>query len=328
MTALGIDLGTASVLVYVQGRGVVLAEPSVVAIDKNTEKTVAVGEQARQMLGKTPANIDAIRPIRNGVIADYEVTETMLKYFIRRVLGGGFSFFFRPSVVVCVPACVTSIERKGVIDAAISAGARRVALIEEPKAAALGAGIDIDRPYAGMVVDIGGGTTDIAVLSLGGVVVSASVPCAGNKIDEAIVKFFRERNLIIGERAAEDVKMLLGCSFDKKDVRTTELRGRDLITNLPSIVAVSSLDIAKAVNAPVSEILGAIVGVLEKTPPELAGDICESGIILTGGGALLKGLDRLISRIVGVPVKIAEDPLTCVAVGTGVAESRGIEFVS
>ncbi len=328
MTTLGLDLGTASVLVYIEGRGIVLTEPSVVAIDKNTERSVAVGEQARQMLGKTPANIVAIRPIRDGVIADYEITESMLKYFIKRVMGGGFCML-RPSVVVCVPASVTSVERRAVIEAAISAGAKRVAVIEEPMAAALGAGIDVDRPYAGAVMDIGGGTTDIAVISLGGIVVSRSVPVAGNKMDEAIVKYFKNKhNLIIGERAAEDLKILLGCSCDKRDLKTTELRGRNIISNLPSSVTVTSADIAEAIREPIRSMIDATLEVLENTPPELAGDIWEDGIVLTGGGALLGGLDKIIEKRFGIPVKIAEDPLTCVAIGAGIAESRGISFTT
>ncbi len=327
MTTLGIDLGTASVLIYIEGRGIVLTEPSVVAIDKNLDRTVAVGEQAKQMLGKTPTNIVAIRPIRDGVIADYEVTEYMLRYFIKRVTGGGFNFF-RPSVIICVPAAVTSVERRAVREATINAGAKKVAIIEEPFAAALGAGIDVDRPYAGTVIDIGGGTTDIAVISLGGTVVGTSVPVAGNKIDEAIVRYFKNKhNLIIGERVAEDLKILLGCSFDNKNVKTTEVRGRDVFTNLPACVPVSSADIADAIRDPIYKILDALVDVLENTPPELSGDIEESGIIMTGGGALLKGLDRFLTKQIGVNVRSADDPITCVAIGTGKAEARNIEWL-
>lgn len=332
MTTLGIDLGTASVLVYIEGRGIVLTEPSVVAVERTpegSEKLVAVGEKARLMLGKTPENIETIRPMRDGVIANCDITKRMLKYFIDRICRSGpFAPFLRPAVIICVPACATSVERDAVITAAITAGARKVALVEEPMAAAIGAGIDIDRPYGGIVVDIGGGTTDIAVLSLGRIVVSDSVRCAGNKIDEYIVKYFRDRGLIIGERAAEELKILLGCSFDGSDVKTTEIMGRDVVRNTPASRSVSSADLADAIRTPVGEIMRAISGVLQKTPPELCGDIFESGIILTGGGALLKGLDRLIADAVGVPVKIAEDPLTCVAVGAGLSNDRDITFIS
>lgn len=319
---LGIDLGTASVLVYVKGRGIVLSEPSVVAIDRNTEKVVAVGEQARQMLGKTPANIVAIRPIRDGVIADYEVTEVMLRYFIKRV-GGKSLRFIRPSVMVCVPAEVTSVERRAVIEAALSAGAKKAVLIEEPMAAALGAGIDVDEAAGNFVVDIGGGTTDVAVISLGGIVISESVRTAGNKIDEAIVRYIRKKyDMMIGERSAEELKILVGSVYGEKAERFTELRGRDLINGLPKTVKITSFDMAEAVSEPVTAILEAIVRVLEKTPPELSSDIYDKGIYLTGGGALLRGFDKLIAETAGVPVIIAEDPVSCVAVGTGIAALR------
>lgn len=323
---LGIDLGTASVLVYIEGRGIVLSEPSVVAIDRNSGRAVAVGEQARQMLGKTPANIVAIRPIRDGVIADYEITEVMLRYFINRVRNRGIKIF-RPSVVVCVPAEVTSVERRAVIEAALSAGAKRAALIEEPMAAALGAGLEIDAPAGNLVVDIGGGTTDIAVISLGGVVVSDSVKVAGNKIDDAIVRYIRKNHgLMIGERSAEDLKILVGTAYSENDNRFTELRGRDLINGLPSTVKITAKDIEDALIEPLGTILDSLRKVLENTPPELSGDIYDKGILLTGGGALLRGLNKRISNTVGVPVKIAEDPLACVALGTGIAAGRGVVF--
>ncbi len=323
---LGIDLGTASVLVFIEGRGIVLSEPSVVAIDRNTEKVVAVGEQARQMLGKTPANIVAIRPIRDGVIADYEITEVMLKYFINRVRSRGIKIS-RPSVVVCVPAEVTSVERRAVIEASLSAGAKRAALIEEPMAAALGAGIDVEQPVGNMIIDIGGGTTDIAVISLGGIVVSDSVKVAGNKIDDAIIRYIRKNyNLMIGERAAEDLKILVGSAYPKNRQKFTELRGRDLINGLPATVKITEYDIAQALEEPLGTILESLRKVLENTPPELAGDIYDRGIVLTGGGALLDGLDRLIALAVGVPVRIADDPLACVALGTGIVARRGAMF--
>ncbi len=323
---LGIDLGTASVLVYIEGRGIVLSEPSVVAIDRNIDKIVAVGEQARQMLGKTPANISAIRPIREGVIADYEITESMLRYFIRRVKGKGINLF-RPSVIVCVPAEVTSVEKRAVIEAALSAGAKKAALIAEPMAAALGAGLDIDKPTANMIIDIGGGTTDIAVLSLGGIVSAVSVKTAGNKIDEAIIRYIRKtHNLMIGERAAEELKVLIGSAYPENDSRFTEIQGRDLINGLPKSIRIKSSDIAQALSEPLGHIIEAVRKVLENTPPELAGDIYDTGILLTGGGALLPGLDKLISEAIGVPIKVAQDPLACVAIGTGMAVSRDVVF--
>ncbi|MHC9543862.1 MAG: rod shape-determining protein [Vulcanimicrobiota bacterium] len=316
---MGIDLGTASVLVYVRGRGIVLSEPSVVAIDKNTDKILAVGEQARQMLGRTPANIVAIRPMRDGVIADYEVTEAMLKYFINRVYGRGWRLF-RPYVMICVPAEVTSVEKRAVIEAALSAGAKKANLIEEPMAAAIGAGLSVEEPGGNMVVDIGGGTTDVAVISLGGIVVSESLRVAGNKMDEAIVRYIRKNyNLMIGERTAEDLKIQIGSAYPPQEPLSLNIRGRDLINGLPKSISVTSMEVMEAIEEPVSSIVEAVKSVLERTPPELAADIIDRGILLTGGGALLRGMDELLTKSTGMPVKVADDPISCVAIGTGKA---------
>jgi rod shape-determining protein MreB and related proteins len=316
---MGIDLGTASVLVYVRGRGIVLSEPSVVAIDRNTDRILAVGEQARQMLGRTPANIVAIRPLRDGVIADYEVTEAMLKYFINRVYGRGWRIF-RPYVMICVPAEVTSVEKRAVIEAALSAGAKKANLIEEPMAAAIGAGLNVDEPGGNLVVDIGGGTTDVAVISLGGIVVSESLRVAGNKMDEAIVRYVRKNyNLMIGERTAEDIKIQIGSAYPLKEPLSMGIRGRDLINGLPKTITVTSHEILEAIEEPVGSIVDSVRSVLEKTPPELAADIIDRGILVTGGGALLRGIDMLLTKATGMPVRIADDPISCVAIGTGKA---------
>jgi rod shape-determining protein MreB len=316
---MGIDLGTASVLVYVRGRGIVLSEPSVVAIDRNTDKILAVGEQARQMLGRTPANIVAIRPLRDGVIADYEVTEAMLKYFINRVYGRGWRLF-RPYVMICVPAEVTSVEKRAVIEAALSAGAKKANLIEEPMAAAIGAGLNVEEPGGNLVVDIGGGTTDVAVISLGGIVVSESLRVAGNKMDEAIVRYIRKNyNLMIGERTAEDLKIQIGSAYPIKEPLAMSIRGRDLINGLPKSINVTSREVMEAIEEPVSSIVEAVKSVLERTPPELAADIIDRGVLLTGGGALLRGVDELLAKATGMPVKVADDPISCVAIGTGKA---------
>jgi len=318
---MGIDLGTASVLVYVRGRGIVLSEPSVVAIDRNTDRILAVGEQARQMLGRTPANIVAIRPLRDGVIADYEVTEAMLKYFINRVYGRRWRIF-RPYVMICVPAEVTSVEKRAVIEAALSAGAKRAHLIEEPMAAAIGAGINVDEPGGTMVVDVGGGTTDVAVISLGGIVVGESIRVAGNKMDEAIVRYIRKNyNLMIGERTAEDMKIQIGSAYPQEEPLSMNIRGRDLINGLPKTVAISCDEVREAIEEPLTSIVESVKTVLERTPPELAADIIDRGILLTGGGALLRGIDCLLSRATGIPVRIADDPVSCVAIGTGKAVS-------
>jgi rod shape-determining protein MreB len=319
---IGIDLGTANVLVYVRGKGIVLREPSVVAKDVRTNKTLAVGEEARQMLGRTPTNIQAIRPLRDGVIADFEVTEAMLNYFIKKVTKqrSWWSALFRPkpSVVICVPAEITSVEERAVRDAAKLAGAKSVDIIEEPMAAAIGAGLPIEGPSGNMVVDIGGGTTDVAVISLGGIVVSQSIRVAGNKLDEAIIRHIRRvYNLMIGERTAEEVKIKIGSAHRLEQELAMEIRGRDLINGLPKTVKITSEEVREALSEPVQAIVEAVKSVLEKTPPELAADIIDRGVILTGGGALLRGLDVLLGEVTGIPVIVADDPLSCVAIGTG-----------
>jgi len=319
---IGIDLGTANVLVYVKGKGIVLREPSVVAKDVRTNKTLAVGEEARLMLGKTPSNIQAIRPLRDGVIADFEVTEAMLGYFIKKVTRqrSFFAMLFRPkpSVVICVPAEITSVEERAVRDAAKLAGAKSVDIIEEPMAAAIGAGLPIDGPSGNMVVDIGGGTTDVAVISLGGIVVSQSIRVAGNKLDEAIIRHIRRvYNLMIGERTSEEIKIKIGSAYRLEQELAMEIRGRDLINGLPKTVKITSEEVREALSEPVQAIVEAVKAVLEKTPPELAADIIDRGVILTGGGALLRGLDTLLGEVTGIPVIVADDPMSCVAIGTG-----------
>lgn len=314
----GIDLGTANVLVYIKGKGIVLNEPSVVAINNDTDEILAVGEEARQMLGRTPANIVAIRPLRDGVVSDYDITERMLKYFIRKTCGSGR--FFKPRIMVCVPSGVTEVEKRAVREAAEQAGGKDVFLMEEPVAAAIGAGIDISKPDGVMVIDIGGGTTDIAVISLGGIVASSSVKMAGDKFDEAIVKYMRKAHkLYIGERTAEELKMTIGTAFPREEVISRECRGRDLVTGLPKSVEVTSEEIMDALDEPLHEICETVHNVLERTPPELAADISNSGIVVTGGGALLYGIDKRIEARTGIKVIIAEDPKSCVAIGTGKA---------
>ena len=314
----GIDLGTANVLVYIKGKGIVLCEPSVVAINNDTDEILAVGEEARQMLGRTPANIVAIRPLRDGVVSDYDITERMLKYFIRKTCGSGR--FFKPKIMVCVPSGVTEVEKRAVREAAEQAGGKDVFLMEEPVAAAIGAGLDISKPDGVMVIDIGGGTTDIAVISLGGIVASTSVKMAGDKFDEAIVKYMRKAHkLYIGERTAEDLKLTIGTAFPREEAVIKECRGRDLVTGLPKSVDVSSEEIMDALEEPLHEICEAVHNVLERTPPELAADISNSGIVVTGGGALLYGIDKRIEDRTGIKVIIAEDPKSCVAIGTGKA---------
>ncbi|HEX8834772.1 MAG TPA: rod shape-determining protein [Abditibacteriaceae bacterium] len=323
---IGIDLGTANVLVYQRGRGIVLREPSVVAINKNTRELKAAGEEARQMLGRTPGSIVAIQPMREGVIADYTVTEQMLRYFIQKV--SGKRSLFKPRVIVCVPSGVTSVERRAVLDAARSAGAREAYPIEEPMAAAIGAGLNISDPEGNMVVDIGGGTTDVAVISLGGIVRSDSLRIGGNKLDEAINRYIkREFNLIIGERTAEEIKMNIGSAFPLEDELSMEVKGRDMVEGLPKTIVISSREIREALSEPVHQIVMRTRSVLEQTPPELASDIVTHGIWLTGGGALLRGLDQLIMKETGIPVHVAEDPLSCVALGTGQALEQ-IEMLS
>lgn len=314
----GIDLGTANVLVYIKGKGIVLNEPSVVAINNDTDEILAVGEEARQMLGRTPANIVAIRPLRDGVVSDYDITERMLKYFIRKTCGSGR--FFKPRIMVCVPSGVTEVEKRAVREAAEQAGGKDVFLMEEPVAAAIGAGIDISKPDGVMVIDIGGGTTDIAVISLGGIVASSSVKMAGDKFDEAIVKYMRKAHkLYIGERTAEELKMTIGTAFPREEVISRECRGRDLVTGFPKSVEVTSEEIMDALDEPLHEICETVHNVLERTPPELAADISNSGIVVTGGGALLYGIDKRIEDRTGIKVIIAEDPKSCVAIGTGKA---------
>ena len=314
---IGIDLGTATVIAYVKGKGIVLREPSVVAVDNNTGNVLAVGKEARKMLGRTPGNIVATRPLREGVISNYTVTEKMLKYFINRVCG---KFVFAPRIMICIPSQVTEVEKKAVIDAASQAGARRVYLIEEPIAAAIGAGIDISKPCGNMVVDIGGGTTDIAVISLGGSVVSESLKVAGDKFDEAIVKYIKKRhNVMIGERTAEELKINIGCVYPKIQDMDMDIRGRDLITGLPKTITVHSSEMLEALHEPAMMIVDAVHSVLERTPPELAADISDKGIYMTGGGCLVDGLDKLLQEKTGINVMIAQDAVSCVALGTGKA---------
>ena len=316
-TDIGIDLGTASVLVYVKGKGVVLKEPSVVAFDRNTNKIKAIGEEARLMLGRTPGNIVAVRPLRQGVISDYTVTEKMLSYFIDRTVGKSL-FGRKPRISVCVPSGATEVEKKAVEDATYQAGARDVSIIEEPVAAAIGAGIDIAKPCGNMIVDIGGGTADIAVISLGGVVVSNSIKVAGDDFDEAIVRFMRKKhNLLIGERTAEDIKINVGTVYKRPENLTMDVRGRNLVTGLPKTVTVTSEETEEALREPAYQIVDAVHNVLERTPPELAADISDRGIVLTGGGSLIQGLEELIEEKTGINTMTAEDPLTAVAIGTG-----------
>jgi rod shape-determining protein MreB len=315
---IGIDLGTASVLVYIKGKGIVLREPSVVAIDRNTNKILAVGEDARLMLGRTPGNIVAIRPLREGVISDYDVTEKMLRYFIDKAIGR--RRIFKPRMVVCVPSGVTEVEKRAVIDAANNAGARTTRLIEEPIASAIGAGLDISKASGNMVIDIGGGTTDIAVISLGGIVVSTSIKVAGDKFDEAIVRYMRKKhNIMVGERTAEELKINVGTAFPREEQLKAEVRGRNLISGLPKTIEVNSDEMLEALSEPVSAIADAVHSVLERTPPELSADISDRGIVMTGGGSLLNGLDKLISKRTGIPVYVAQDAISCVATGTGKA---------
>ena len=316
-TDIGIDLGTASVLVYVKGKGVVLKEPSVVAFDRNTNKIKAIGEEARLMLGRTPGNIVAVRPLRQGVISDYTVTEKMLSYFISRTVGKSL-FGRKPRISVCVPSGATEVEKKAVEDATYQAGAREVSIIEEPVAAAIGAGIDIAKPCGNMIVDIGGGTADIAVISLGGVVVSNSIKVAGDDFDEAIVRFMRKKhNLLIGERTAEEIKINVGTVYKRPENLTMDVRGRNLVTGLPKTVTVTSEETEEGLREPAFQIVDAVHNVLERTPPELAADISDRGIVLTGGGSLIQGLEELIEEKTGINTMTAEDPLTAVAIGTG-----------
>ena len=312
---IGIDLGTASVLVYIKGKGVVLREPSVVAMDKNTGKLLSVGAEAEAMLGRTPGNIVAMRPLRDGVISDYDMTERMLKEFIKKTTT--FSLF-KPRLLICVPSGITEVEERAVIDAGIQAGARRAYLIEEPVAAAIGAGIDITKPDGHMIVDIGGGTADIAVISLGGVVESASIKTAGDKFDEAVVKYVRRKhNVLIGDRTAEEMKKTIGCVFPRPEEVTMEVKGRSLLTGLPRVFSVTSNEMIEAFEEVTGRILEAIHAVLERTPPELVADISTNGIVMTGGGSLVWGFDKLVESNTGIETHVADDAISCVAYGTG-----------
>ncbi len=314
---IGIDLGTATVLAFVKGKGIVLREPSVVAVDNLTGDVLAVGQEARRMLGRTPGNIVATRPLKDGVISDYTVTEKMLKYFINKICG---RTIFSPRIMICIPSQVTEVEKKAVIDAAGQAGARKVYLIEEPIAAAIGAGIDISKPCGNMIVDIGGGTTDVAVISLGGSVVSTSLKVAGDKFDEAVVKYIkRKHNVIIGERTAEELKINIGCVYPKIQDIDMDIRGRDLNSGLPKTITIHSSEMLEALIEPAMQVVDSVHSVLERTPPELIADISDKGIYMTGGGSLVDGLDKLLQEKTGINVMIANDTVSCVALGTGKA---------
>ncbi|MGL4362133.1 MAG: rod shape-determining protein [Cellulosilyticaceae bacterium] len=312
---IGIDLGTASVLIYIKGKGIILKEPSIVAINTKTGKVIAVGDEAYAMLGRTPASITSIRPLKRGVIDDYDATEKMLKYFIHKAIGNRL---IKPRIAVCVPSGVTDVEQRAVEDATRQAGARSVAIIEEPVAAAIGAGIDISQAYGNMIVDIGGGTADIAVISLGGTVVKRSLAVAGDNFDDAIVRYVRKKyNLLIGERTAEDIKIKIGSAYPRKETVNMDVKGRDLVSGLPKNVEMSSDEIFGALIECSEAIITAIYAVLETTPPELAADISERGILLTGGGSMIYGLDKLITERTGIKAVLAEDAISCVAIGTG-----------
>ena len=316
---LGIDLGTANVLVFMKGKGVVIQEPSVVALDKTKNLVLAVGNDAKRMIGRTPGNVVAVRPLRDGVIADFEITETMLKYFIKKALNQK-SWIAKPRIIIGVPSGITGVEKRAVLDAAYHAGASEAYLLEEPMAAAIGASLPVSDPAGSMIVDIGGGTTEVAVVSLGGLVVAKSIRVAGDEMDEAIINHCRENyRLLIGERTAEEVKINLGSAFDLKDERTMDVRGRDLVSGLPKTFTFTSMEIREALKDTVSTIVDGIRTTLEKTPPELSSDIMDSGITLAGGGALLRGLDQNIQHETHIQTRIAEDPLKCVALGTGKA---------
>ena len=319
---IGIDLGTASILVYIKGKGIVLKEPSVVAFDRDTNEIKEIGEEARKMIGRTPGNIVAIRPLRQGVISDYDITEKMLKYFIKKAMGK--KTLRKPRISVCIPSGATEVEKKAVEDATYQAGAREVSIIEEPVAAAIGAGIDISKACGNMIVDIGGGTSDVAVISLGGTVVSTSVKIAGDDFDEAIVRYMRKKhNLLIGERTAEEIKIAIGSAYPRPEMTTIDVRGRNLVTGLPKTMTVTSDEMMDALKEPAMHIVEAVHNVLERTPPELAADVYERGIVMTGGGSLLRGLDELIEEKTGINTMVAEDAMTVVATGTG----KFIEFI-
>lgn len=314
---IGIDLGTANVLIYIKGQGVVLNEPSVVAIDAESKKPLAVGIEAHEMLGRTPGKVKAIKPMKDGVIADFDTTDIMLNYFIKKV--NGRSFFSRPRILICCPSNITQVEKNAIREAAERTGAKKVILEEEPKVAAIGAGMDISKPSGNMVIDIGGGTTDIAILSLGGIVNSASIRVAGNAFDGAIVKYIKDKyKLLVGERTAEDIKITIGTVFPGSRNEKMEVRGRDLVTGLPHSITITSDEVEEGLRESVYIIVHAAKGILEQTPPELAADIIDKGIVLTGGGSMVDGFSQLLSQELKVPVFIAESPLTCVAEGTGV----------
>ncbi|MGE4170600.1 MAG: rod shape-determining protein [Candidatus Margulisiibacteriota bacterium] len=316
---LGIDLGTANTLVFAKNAGIVIQEPSVVALDSNKNTVLAVGDEAKKMIGRTPGNVIAVRPLRDGVIADFDITETMLKYFIKKALTNT-SFLLRPRIIVGIPSGITGVEKRAVLDAAYHAGAKEAYLIEEPMAAAIGANLPISEPTGSMIVDIGGGTTEVAVISLGGIVVAKSIRVAGDEMDEAIINHCRDNyRLLIGERTAEEIKITLGSAFDTGEDKTMDVRGRDLVSGLPKTFTITSAEIREALREPVRIIVEGIKATLEKTPPELSSDIMNTGITLAGGGALLKGLDRHIQAETNIAVYIANDPLVCVALGTGKA---------
>ncbi|HXG40787.1 MAG TPA: rod shape-determining protein [Candidatus Limnocylindrales bacterium] len=315
---IGIDLGTANVAVYVKGRGIVIQEPSVVAVSDDN-RIVAVGEEAREMIGRTPGNIQAIRPMKDGVIADYVITEAMLKYFLTKARRGTFSLT-RPEVMISVPAGVTSVEKRAVRDAALKAGAKEAYLIEEPLAAAIGANVPISGPSGNMVIDIGGGTSEIAVIALGGIVVSQSLRVGGNKMDEAIATYIRKKyNLMVGERTAEEVKIQIGTALPLERELTMEVRGRDLIAGLPRTIPITSSEVMEAIEAPLQQLIAAVRLVLEQTPPELSSDIIDKGMVMSGGGSLLRNIDKLLTQVTGVPCHVAENAMDCVAIGTGLA---------
>ncbi len=314
---IGIDLGTANVLIYIKGQGIVLNEPSVVAIDSETKKPLAVGKEAREMLGRTPGTVHAIRPMKDGVIADFEITEVMLNHFIKKINGKGF--LSRPRILICCPSNITQVEKNAIKDAAERTGAKKVFLEEEPKVAAIGAGLDISAPCGSMVIDVGGGTTDVAVLSLGGIVNSASIKVAGNVFDNDIAKYIKDKyKLLVGDRTAEEIKLNIGTVFPKDKKEKMDVRGRDLVTGLPHTITITSDEVEEALRESVYIIVNTAKNVLEQTPPELSADIIDKGIVVTGGGALIKGFDELLAHELKVPVLVAESPLTCVAEGTGI----------
>lgn len=314
---IGIDLGTANVLIYIKGQGIVLNEPSVVAIDSETKKPLAVGTEAREMLGRTPGRVHAIRPMKDGVIADFEITEIMLNHFIRKV--NGKSFFSRPRILICCPSNITQVEQNAIKEAAERTGAKKVFLEEEPKVAAVGAGMDISKPSGNMVIDVGGGTTDIAILSLGGIVTSSSIKIAGNTFDADILKYIKDKyKLLIGDRTAEEIKMTIGTVFSENKNEKMEVRGRDLVTGLPHTITLCSEEVEEALRESIYLLIHEAKSVLEQTPPELSADIIDKGVVVTGGGALIDGFDKLLAHELKVPVFVAESPLTCVAEGTGI----------